>query len=531
MNSDVQSDTFKFTNLNLSKEILHAVSSMGFEEPTPIQIKTIPLVMQGNDIIGQAQTGTGKTAAYGIPIIEKADPRNLMVHAIILTPTRELAIQVAEEMNKIGKFKKIQSIPIYGGQSIERQIRALRKGVQVVVGTPGRVIDHIQRKTLRLHHIKTVVLDEADEMLDMGFIDDITTILKETPKERQTLLFSATIPAGILKIANHYMRHPEKVAISEGTLTTPKINHIFYEVRQPEKMDALCRLIDAEDSDLFLVFCHTKREVDDVAAGLKLRGYEAEAIHGDFSQNQREAVMQKFRKGMIDVLVATDVAARGIDISNITHVVNYGIPQNPESYVHRVGRTGRAGREGVAITFVTPREDKQLGLIQRVAKTKIKRGQLPSRHEIMEARLGRLRERIEEFIDDKQFDAYSSMVEKLSESLKPSEIAAALLKFQLEGFGTGEEGKPSLDETGAPEGMVRLFITVGREQKVRPGDIVKLIAEKAGISGKAVGNIKILDKFTFVEVPKDSADKVIDAVQKSIIGGRKISAAPARPRG
>lgn len=519
-----------FTNLNLSKEVLQAVASMGFEEPTPIQAKTIPILLKGRDVIGQAQTGTGKTAAYGITIVEKADPNNFMVQAIILTPTRELAIQVAEEMNKTGKFKRIQAIPIYGGQSIERQIRALKKGVQVVVGTPGRVIDHIDRKTLKLNYIKIVVLDEADEMLDMGFIDDITTILKTTPKERQTLLFSATMPDAIVKIANRYMQNPERVTITKDILTDPKINQIFYEVRKSEKTDALCRLIDAEDSDLFLVFCHTKREVDDVAADLKLRGYEAEAIHGDFSQSQREAVMKRFREGRIDVLVATDVAARGIDIGNITHVINFSIPQNPESYVHRIGRTGRAGREGIAITFVTPREDKQLRLIQQVAKAKIKRGKLPSMQEIQDARVERLKERVQEFIEDKRFEKYLAMVEKLSDGLKHIEVAAALLKFQLEGFGAAPAGETSLDETGAPAGMARLFITVGREQKIRPGDIVKLITEKTGINYRDIGNIRILEKFTFVEVPRDSAERVIDALQKSMIGGRKVTAAPARPR-
>ncbi|MEK6681875.1 MAG: DEAD/DEAH box helicase, partial [Nitrospirota bacterium] len=374
----------KFTDLGLSKEALQAVVQMGFEEPTPIQAKTIPSLLKGRDVIGHAQTGTGKTAAYGIPIVERIDVGNLMVQAIILTPTRELAIQVAEEINKIGRFRRIQAVPIYGGQSIERQIRALRKGVQIVVGTPGRVIDHIERKTLRLNHIRMVVLDEADEMLDMGFIDDITTILKETPKERQTLLFSATMPDAILKIASRYMQNPERVSIATDTLTAPKINQIFYEVRESEKTDALCRLIDAEDSDLFLVFCHTKKDVDEVSSDLKMRGYDAEAIHGDFSQVQREAVMKKFRKGAIDVLVATDVAARGLDISNITHVINYSIPQNPDSYVHRIGRTGRAGKEGIAITFVTPREDRQLRLIQTASRTKIKRGKLPTIEEIRE---------------------------------------------------------------------------------------------------------------------------------------------------
>ncbi|MBI3599089.1 MAG: DEAD/DEAH box helicase [Nitrospinae bacterium] len=527
-----EKEIIKFDDFNLSRELNSAVSAMGFEEPTPIQSKTIPILLSGRDVIGQAQTGTGKTAAYGIPIVEKAEPENLLVHAIILTPTRELAIQVAEEMNKIGRFKRIFAVPIYGGQSIDRQIRLLRKGVHVVVGTPGRVIDHIRRKTLRLESVKMVVLDEADEMLDMGFIDDIGTILKQTPKERQTLLFSATMPKEILKIASRYMQNPEKVMISKDALTVPMINQIFYEVRPSEKMDALCRLIDAEDSDLFLIFCHTKREVDDVASDLKLRGYDAEAIHGDFSQFQREAVMKKFREGRIDVLVATDVAARGLDISNITHVVNYSIPQNPESYVHRIGRTGRAGKEGVAITFVTPREDRQLRLIQTVAKTKIKRGKLPTLDDVMGARIENIKERIQEFVDDKRLDAFVKMAERLSEGLTPIEVAASLLKFQLEGFGAEAEkrGDLSIEDTGASPGMVRLFITIGRQQKIRPGDIVRHIAEKAGIDGKAIGNIKILEKFTFVEVPKDMAEKVIDAVHKGMMAGKKISAAPARPR-
>ena len=525
-------EDIKFSDFNLSRETSQAVSAMGFEEPTPIQVKTIPILLSGMDVIGQAQTGTGKTAAYGIPIVEKADPENLLVHAIILTPTRERAIQVAEEMNKIGRFKKIFAVPIYGGQSIDRQIRILQKGVHVIVGTPGRVIDHIRRKTLRLESVKIVVLDEADEMLDMGFIDDITTILKETPKKRQTLLFSATMPTEIIKIANRYLRNPEKVIITKDPLTAPKINQIFYEVRPSEKIDALCRLIDAEDSDLFLVFCHTKREVDDVASDLKLRGYEAEAIHGDFSQYQREDVMKKFRKGKIDVLVATDVAARGIDISNITHVVNYSIPQNPDSYVHRIGRTGRAGREGVAITFVTPREERQLRLIQAVSKAKIKKGKLPTLDEVMGARIETLKGKVQEFIDDKRFDIFIKMAERLSEGLTPIEVAASLLKFHLEGFGAevSKGSDLSTDETGASPGMVRLFITIGRQQKIRPGDIVRYIAEKAGIDGRSIGNIKILEKFTFVEVPRDMAEKVIDAVHKGIMAGKKISAEPARPR-
>src|SRR3972149_1037579 len=497
----------KYTALGLSKEALQAVTSMGFEEPTPIQAKTIPIRLKGKDAIGQAQTGTGKTAAYGIPIVEKIDPRNFMVQAIILTPTRELAIQVAEEMNKIGRFRKIQAVPIYGGQSIERQIRALKKGVQVVVGTPGRVIDHIERKTLRLNYIKIVVLDEADEMLDMGFVDDITIILKTTPKERQTLLFSATMPDQILKIANRYMNSPERVTIAQNVLTAPKINQIFYEVRQSEKTDALCKLIDVEDSDLFLVFCHTKKEVDDVAADLKLRGYEAEAIPGDFSQSQGEAVMKKFRESRIDVLVATDVAARGLDISKITHVINYSIPQNPESYVHRIGRTGRAGREGVAITFVTPREDRQLRLIQSVSKAQIKGGKLPSREEVLGAKLTSLEDKINEFIDDKHFDKLVALAERLSAKMDPKDALAALLKFQLEGFDkpVEQEAPAALNDTGASPGMDRLFLTIGKEQGVRANDIIDAISRRAEIPKQMIKGVSIFETFTFLVVPRDSA--------------------------
>ena len=521
-----------FNDFNLGSEVLKAISAMGFEEPTPIQERTIPVLLSGKDVVGQAQTGTGKTAAFGIPIIERMDRTVFSVQAIILTPTRELAVQVAEEMNKLGKFKKTLALPIYGGTSIERQITALKKGVQIVVGTPGRVIDHIQRGTLRLKDVKIVVLDEADEMLDMGFVDDITTILKETPEARQTLLFSATMPEEILRISKRYMRNPEKVKIALDTLTAPKINQIFYEVRPAEKLEALSRLIDAEDSDLFLVFCHTKRDVDEVASNLKLRGYEAEAIHGDFSQAQRDSVMKKFRESKIDVLVATDVAARGIDISNISHVVNYSIPQNPESYVHRIGRTGRAGREGVAITFVTPHEDRQLRVIQAMAKTKLKKGKLPTAEQVMEARTETLREKVQEFIDDKRFDTFLKMAERLAEGIEPIELAATLLKFHLEGFAKVPEREAgvSLDDTGAAQGMVRLFMTVGREQNVRAGDIIKAIADKANIPGKAIGGINIFDKFTFVEVPRDAAEKVIDVMHQSMISGQKVAVAPAKPR-
>src|SRR4030066_2160700 len=375
-----------FEDFNLSKETIKSISEIGFEEPTPIQVSTIPLIMGGHDIVGQAQTGTGKTAAFGIPIVEKCHQKGRTPFAIVLEPTRELAVQVAQEIYKIGKFKKISVLPVYGGTSIERQINTLQRGVNVVVGTPGRVIDHLNRKTLSLSEVKIVVLDEADEMLDMGFIEDMETILKSIPAERQSLLFSATMPQPIMNIAKRYMKAPEKVRINPKDIVVAKIKQVFYEVRESEKINALSRLLDVEDPQLAIVFCHTKREVDDVSMKLGQMGYNANALHGDFTQSRRDEVMDKFKKGLLDVLVATDVAARGLDIKNVTHVINYSIPQNPESYVHRIGRTGRAGKSGIAITFVTPREYRHLKMIEKTAMTTIDRKRLPTKEPVKKAR-------------------------------------------------------------------------------------------------------------------------------------------------
>ena len=357
-----------FEKFNLSKETMESVSEIGFEEPTPIQISAIPLIMEGRDIVGQAQTGTGKTAAFGIPIAERLQ-KGKKPFAIILEPTRELAVQVAQEIHKIGKHKKITVLPVYGGTSLDRQIKTLQRGVNVIVGTPGRIIDHLNRKTLSLSEIKIVVLDEADEMLDMGFLEDIEKILKTIPSERQTLLFSATIPQPIMNIAKRYMRSPEKIRVNTKDVIIPQIKQIFYEVRFEDKINALSRLLDVEDPPLAIVFCHTKRDVDEVSAKLDEMGYNAGALHGDFTQAKRDEVMDKFKRGMLDILVATDVAARGLDIKDVTHVINYSIPQNPDSYVHRIGRTGRAGKSGIAITFVTPREYRHLRLIEKTAMT------------------------------------------------------------------------------------------------------------------------------------------------------------------
>lgn len=376
-----------FESFGLSGPVLEAINKMGFVEATPIQKKAIPLIMEGRDLLGQAQTGTGKTAAFGIPIAQKLSADSLAVQALILSPTRELAVQIAEEVHEITLFSGHKVLPVYGGQRIDRQITALKKGVQVVVGTPGRILDHLGRGTLSLSEIKLLVLDEADMMLDMGFIPDIRRILRQCPKERQTLLFSATIPSDIERIAREYMKNPEKVSVVPETMTLEETEQIFYEVPEDEKIDALMRLLDFQEEEASaIIFCRTKRNVDRLARKLKARGYDVEGLHGDLTQAQRDQIMQGFRDQRFSYLVATDVASRGLDISHVTHVINFHVPQDPESYVHRIGRTGRMGRSGVAITFVTPAEYWDLLRIQEFSMATIEEGELPTTIEVAERR-------------------------------------------------------------------------------------------------------------------------------------------------
>ncbi|MDX9714408.1 MAG: DEAD/DEAH box helicase [Dissulfurispiraceae bacterium] len=516
----------KFEDFNLSKETMKSISEIGFEEPTPIQATTIPLIMSGEDVIGQAQTGTGKTAAFGIPIVEQMMPRSKAPYAIILEPTRELAVQVSQELHKIGKHKGINVLPVYGGKSIETQIKSLKRGVNVVVGTPGRVIDHINRKTLSLSGIRTLILDEADEMLNMGFIEDIETILKETPAERQTLLFSATMPSEILNIGKRYMKNPKKVNVNTSNLVVTKIKQVFYEVRGEEKIDALSRLIDVEDPGLAIVFCHTKREVDDVSMKLEEMGYNASALHGDYSQARRDEVMTKFKKGMLDILVATDVAARGLDIQNVTHVFNFSIPHNPESYVHRIGRTGRAGKSGIAITLVSPREYRLLRQIEKTAKTSIDRKKLPSGKDVLKARQKNILKSLSDIVAEGRHASYMEMVRELSENHSFSDIAAAALYAAY-----GEIKEPALEAaSGGRSGMVRLFMTIGRKDNIKVADIVKSITAESGIPNYSIGNIAMLDKYTFVEVPSDVADKVIRSVDDIVMKGRRVRVQQAKDR-
>jgi len=418
-----------FYEFGLNEQITRAISNMGFEEATPIQAQTIPLAMQGKDLIGQAQTGTGKTAAFGIPMLETINLNEQSVQAIVLAPTRELAVQVAEELNKIAQYLGVRALPIYGGQDINRQIKALKKTPQIIVATPGRLMDHMRRKTIKLNLIKVVVLDEADEMLNMGFIEDIETILREVPTERQTLLFSATMPRAIKELAQKFMNKPEVIAVKSKEITVPNISQQYLEVPENQKFEVLCRLLDIQSPELAIVFGRTKRRVDELSEALSKRGYGAEGIHGDLQQSKRDSVMRKFKDGTIEVLVATDVAARGLDISGVTHVYNFDIPQDPESYVHRIGRTGRAGKTGLAVTFVSPREIDHLKTIEALTKRKIDRKPVPSLSEAIEGQQRLTMDKLLEVVESGNLNQYRRMAEQLLRETDAATILSAALKL------------------------------------------------------------------------------------------------------
>lgn len=417
----------KFSELGLSDRLLTAISNSGFEEATPIQAETIPMVLKGEDVIGQAQTGTGKTAAFGLPILQKIDFDNPNVQALIISPTRELAIQTQEEIYRLGKDEKARVQVVYGGADIRRQINALKGHPQIVVGTPGRILDHIRRRTLKLEHVKTLVLDEADEMLNMGFLDDIEDIIKQTPKQRQTLLFSATMPAQIKRVGVQFMKDPHQVTIKAKELTTDLIDQYYVRVKEYEKFDTMTRFFDVQDPEVTIVFCRTKRRVDEVSKGLEARGYKAAGLHGDLTQARRSQIMQEFKVGKIDILVATDVAARGIDISGVTHVYNYDIPQDPDSYVHRVGRTGRAGKHGVSITFATPNEMEYLREIEKLTKVRMLPLKPPTVQEAFVGQLNSAESDIADLIKKTNTDKYEKMADKLLDEYEATDLVAALL--------------------------------------------------------------------------------------------------------
>lgn len=417
----------KFSELGLSDSLLKAIKRSGYEEATPIQEQTIPMVLEGKDVIGQAQTGTGKTAAFGLPIIENVDTENPNIQAIIISPTRELAIQTQEELYRLGKDKHVRAQVVYGGADIRRQIKSLKQHPQILVGTPGRLRDHINRHTVKLDHIKTLVLDEADEMLNMGFLEDIESIIKETPNDRQTLLFSATMPPEIKRIGVQFMSNPETVRIKAKELTTDLVDQYYVRARDYEKFDIMTRLIDVQDPDLTIVFGRTKRRVDELSKGLIARGYNAAGIHGDLTQDKRSKIMWKFKNNELDILVATDVAARGLDISGVTHVYNYDIPSDPDSYVHRIGRTGRAGHHGVSLTFVTPNEMDYLHEIEKLTRVRMLPLKPPTAEEAFKGQVASAFNDIDELIAQDSTDRYEEAAEKLLETHNATDLVAALL--------------------------------------------------------------------------------------------------------
>lgn len=417
-----------FSELNISASTLKSIKRMGFEEATPIQEGTITHAMEGRDVLGQAQTGTGKTAAFGIPLIEKIDPKNPNIQGLIIAPTRELAIQVSEELYKLGYDKRVKLLSVYGGQDISRQIRALKNKPQIIVGTPGRILDHINRKTLKLENVNTLVLDEADEMLNMGFIEDINTILSNVPDTRQTLLFSATMPGPIRKIANTFMKDPVEVKIKSKEMTVENIEQFFVKAQEREKFDVLSRIINVHQPELAIVFGRTKRRVDELSHALSIRGYMAEGIHGDLSQAKRMSVLRQFKENKIDILVATDVAARGLDISGVTHVYNFDIPQDPESYVHRIGRTGRAGKSGMAVTFVTPREMGYLRIVEETTKKRMTPLRPPSEDEALLGQQRVAMETLTELVEKNDLGDYRALASELLENLDAVDVVAAAIK-------------------------------------------------------------------------------------------------------
>ncbi len=504
-----------FNDLGLAPQLLKAIDQKGFEEPTAIQAMTIP-VMLGNDtnIIAQAQTGTGKTAAFGLPLLQLIDTRCKSVQALVLVPTRELAIQVSEEINSLKQDSRLVIVPIYGGQSLEQQVRRLKKGVNIVVGTPGRVIDHLHRKTLRLDDIQHLILDEADEMLNMGFIEDIDEIIRHTNSDKRMLLFSATMPQRIRELAHTYMAGYEFLSVKKQQLTTHLTEQIYFEVKSPDKFEALCRIIDMEDEFYGLIFCRTRRDVDALAAHLMERGYEAEPIHGEISQSQRERTLGKFRNQRINILVATDVAARGIDVNDLTHVINYSLPQDPDSYVHRIGRTGRAGKQGTAITFITPGEYKRLMVIQRNARTDIKKRDLPRVRDIIDAKQKKIHDDLILLLNEETDSKYHDWADELLSDHNPAEVLGAMLRYFYDkeldpGAYTEIDEVASANRELDRQGTTRLFVAMGKKDKLNRRKLVEMITKRVRIKPAEIRDVQVLDSFSFVTVPFEIAEKII----------------------
>ena len=518
----------KFDELNIDERILRAIEDMGFEETSPIQTQAIPAVCEGIDVVGQAQTGTGKTAAYTIPMLMKIDPQIKKPQAIVLCPTRELAVQVAEEIRKLAKYMSdIKVLPVYGGQEIVRQIKSLKTGVQIIVGTPGRVMDHMRRKTVKFDNINMVILDEADEMLDMGFREDMETILTETPEDRQTVMFSATMPKAIMDIARNFQKDARIIKVVRKELTVSNIEQFYYEVRPKNKTEVLCRLIDIYNPRLSVVFCNTKRQVDELISELKGRGYFADGIHGDMKQQQRDRVMDDFRSGKVDILIATDVAARGIDVDDVDMVFNYDIPQDEEYYVHRIGRTGRAGRSGMALSFISGKEVYKLKDIERYCKTKILAKPVPSLDDVKNTKLDNMFDKIRQTIEE---GGLTDMVNLVEEHVNQEEYTsmdmAAVLKMLIgDTLDREDEVEEFHFDTDKDDSrMVRLFINIGKKDKIKPANILGAIAGESGMPGKLVGAIDMMDNYTFVDVPAIHAEKILKVMNDNVqIKGRRVN--------
>lgn len=602
-----------FADLNLSEDIMRAVEEMGFTTPSPIQNEAIPPILAGRDVIGQAQTGTGKTAAFGIPALELIDTSERHVQVLVLCPTRELALQVADEIRKLSKFKRgIKVEAIYGGDSIERQIRSLKSGVHIVIGTPGRVMDHMERNTLKLDNVKMMILDEADEMLDMGFREDIESILEDMPEERQTILFSATMSKPIMGITQRFQKDPVLVKVVKRELTAQNIEQVYFEVKPKAKVEVMCRLIDTYDLKLLLVFCNTKRKVDEIVEDLLIRGYMAEGLHGDLRQAQRNNVMAKFRAGTTSILVATDVAARGIDVDDVDAVINFDIPLDEEYYVHRIGRTGRAGKSGRAFSLVSRDEKYRFREIQTYTKSKVEKGVIPSYEDIVGLRKARFIEQLQQTIQESQdLPLYEDVLTQLHHTgFSTEQVVSALVKrsmgiekneFSDQNLGLEDDRRERRDRgvkddrgrgrfgdrNDAPRGrfgdrndaprddrggrfgddrkprfgdrndgprtdtkdagrrayfdkddrrparereshMTRLFVSIGRKDYVRPGDIVGAIAGEADVPGNSIGHIDIFDKFTYVDVPNDMVTRIVEAMEGNTIKGRRVNIEVAR---
>ncbi|MDI9858897.1 DEAD/DEAH box helicase [Flectobacillus roseus] len=586
------SQLLRFDELSLSQEVQQAVADMGFETASPIQSEAIPFILEGRDVIGQAQTGTGKTAAFGIPIVEKVTPFEKVVQGLVLCPTRELAVQVTEELKKIAKHKKgVWVTTVYGGDSIERQIKSLKAGANIVVGTPGRVIDLIERRALKLENVSKVVLDEADEMLDMGFREDIESILQETPEERQTIFFSATMSKPIMALTSRYQNDPKLVKVVKNEITNSNIEQLYYDVKGKAKMEVMTRLMDFYSVKLSLVFCNQKKRVDEVVEELQLRGYAAEGLHGDLRQAQRTNVMSKFRSGVVNVLVATDVAARGLDVDDVDAVFNYDVPLDEEYYVHRIGRTGRAGKSGKAFTMIVGAERNRLREIMNYTKVKIDKGVIPSFSDVVGVKKGMFIDRVRGSIEEGDLELFEDVLQALHHAgYSTEQVVSALVKMNMgitknefadenlsgefdrrdrfnnrdrdnsgrRGEGRFERGGrddrrggrsergdsrdrgsrsedrgPRSDKQGRPyrrdANMVRMFVNIGFNEKISPANIVGAFAGESGIPGNVLGQIDIFDKYSFVDVPKEFANTVLNRMEGASIKGKKVNVEIAKP--